>query len=452
MKTSLVAVMMLLCSTWGYVHAAPFEALLIEGGRVMTMDPALGDIEDGDVLIRDGRIVAVGQNLDAGSARRIDARGQVVLPGFVDAHNHLYVTLMRGQFRNGQGQFFPVSARLAAHMTAQDTYVAMRLGALELLNAGITTTGDFFDNVISPAHGEAGVRALEDAGIRATLFYGGPDKTTQRQIDLEQLQALARQQGQDARVRMGLAWRLPRNRDDAANWAMRQREYATAQRLELPVQVHVSGEAQAMFDALIERDYLGPRLTVIHATDARPEQLRALEKAGAALVLTPISEHRVGYGLTRLDHFNGVRRQGLGIDGNALAGSADMFATLRLAALTWSGATHHEGAPPPRALLDIATRGGAEALGLGEQIGTLTPGKRADVQIVALDALNLAGFGGGDPAALLVYSARPENVRTVVVDGHLVKLEGQLQGVELPRVLEDAAASAKQLVRRSGNQ
>jgi cytosine/adenosine deaminase-related metal-dependent hydrolase len=451
-KTSLVAVMMLLCSTWGYVHAAPFEALLIEGGRVMTMDPALGDIEDGDVLIRDGRIVAVGQNLDAGSARRIDARGQVVLPGFVDAHNHLYVTLMRGQFRNGQGQFFPVSARLAAHMTAQDTYVAMRLGALELLNAGITTTGDFFDNVISPAHGEAGVRALEDAGIRATLFYGGPDKTTQRQIDLEQLQALARQQGQDARVRMGLAWRLPRNRDDAANWAMRQREYATAQRLELPVQVHVSGEAQAMFDALIERDYLGPRLTVIHATDARPEQLRALEKAGAALVLTPISEHRVGYGLTRLDHFNGVRRQGLGIDGNALAGSADMFATLRLAALTWSGATHHEGAPPPRALLDIATRGGAEALGLGEQIGTLTPGKRADVQIVALDALNLAGFGGGDPAALLVYSARPENVRTVVVDGHLVKLEGQLQGVELPRVLEDAAASAKQLVRRSGNQ
>ncbi|MDO7911218.1 amidohydrolase family protein [Pseudomonas sp. 22-AL-CL-001] len=450
MKTSLVAVLMLLCSTWGYVHAAPSEALLIEGGRVMTMDPALGDIEDGDVLIRDGRIVAVGQNLDAGGARRIDARGQVVLPGFVEAHNHLYVTLMRGQFRNGQGQFFPVSARLAAHMTAQDTYVAMRLGALELLNAGITTTGDFFDNVISPAHGEAGVRALEDAGIRATLFYGGPDKTTQRQIDLEQLQALARQQGQDARVRMGLAWRLPRKRDDAANWAMRQREYATAQRLELPVQVHVSGEAQAMFDALIERGYLDPRLAVIHATDARPEQLRALEKAGAALVLTPISEHRVGYGLTRLDHFSGVRRQGLGVDGNALAGSADMFATLRLAALTWSGATHDEGAPPPRALLDLATRGGAEALGLGGQIGTLTPGKRADVQIVALDALNLAGFGGGDPAALLVYSARPENVRTVVVDGHLVKLEGRLQGVELPRVLEDAAASAKQLIGRSG--
>lgn len=452
MKTSLVAVLMLLCSTSGYVHAASSEALLIEGGRVMTMDPMLGDIEDGDVLIRNGRIVAVGQNLDAEGARRIDARGQVVLPGFVEAHNHLYVTLMRGQFRNGQGQFFPVSARLAAHMTAQDTYVAMRLGALELLNAGITTTGDFFDNVISPAHGKAGVRALEDAGIRATLFYGGPDKTTQRQIDLEQLQALARQQGQEARVRMGLAWRLPRNRDDAANWAMRQREYATAQRLELPVQVHVSGEAQAMFDALIERGYLDPRLAVIHATDARPEQLRALEKAGAALVLTPISEHRVGYGLTRLDHFSGVRRQGLGVDGNALAGSADMFATLRLAALTWSGATRDERAPPPRALLDLATRGGAEALGLGEQIGTLTPGKRADVQIVALDALNLAGFGGGDPAALLVYSARPENVRTVVVDGHLVKLEGQLQGVELPRVLEEAAVSAKQLIRRSGNQ
>lgn len=456
MKSTITVMLILLCSTWDNVIAAqsaqPAQGLLIQGGRVMTMDPALGDIEGGDVLIRDGRIVAVGRDLDAAGARRIDARGQVVLPGFVDAHNHLYVTAMRGQFRNAQGQFFPVSSSLAAHMSAQDTYSAMHLGALELLHAGITTTGDFFDNVLSPTHGEAGLRALEDAGIRATLFYGGPDKTTKRPIDLDQLQALARQQGKDARVRIGLAWRLPRDRDDAANWAMRQHEYATAKRLGLPIQVHVSGEAHAMFDALIERDYLDPSLTVVHATDARPEQLQALEKAGAGLALTPVSEHRVGYGLTRLDHFSGVRRQGLGIDGNALAGSADMFATLRLAALTWSGATHDERAPQPRELLDLATRGGAETLGLGQQIGTLAPGKRADVQIVALDAINLSGFAGGDPAALLVYSARPENVRTVVVDGHLVKHEGQLQGVDLPGLLNDAAASTRRLLRRAGSQ
>ena len=418
----------------------------------MTMDPALGDIEEGDVLVRDGRIVAVGRNLQAGDARRVDVRGQVVLPGFVDAHNHLYVTTMRGQFRNQQGQFFPVSSRLAAQMSADDTYTAMRLGALELLAGGITTTGDFFDNVLSPAHGEAGLRALQDAGIRATLFYGGPDKTTQQPIDLQQLEALAEKNQGPARVRLGLAWRLPRNRDDADNWAMRQREYDTARRLGLPIQVHVSGEAKPMFDALMQRGYLYPGLTLVHATDATPEQLQALERAGGSLALTPVSEHRVGYGLTRLDHFSAVTRQGLGIDGNALAGSADMFASLRLAALTWSGGLRKEAAADPRALLRLATSGGAEALGRGDEIGSITPGKRADLQIIALDGINLAGFAGGDPAALLVYSARPENVRSVMVDGKLVKQDGKLLASDLPALLQRAAVSAGQMQARAGQQ
>lgn len=178
-------------------------------------------------------------------------------------------------------------------------------------------------------------------------------------------------------MRLGLAWRLPRNREDADNWALSQREYDTARRPRIPIQVHVSGEAQPMLDALIERGYLYPGLTLVHATDATPEQLQALEQAGGSLALTPVSEHRVGYGLTRLDHFSAVTRQGLGIDGNALAGSADMFASLRLVALTWSGGLR-----------------GAEALGLSDEIGSITPGKPADLQIIALNDVNLAGFGG----------------------------------------------------------
>ncbi|BAP45204.1 metal-dependent hydrolase [Pseudomonas sp. StFLB209] len=450
MKSPIAAVLLLLFTLCQSAMAQDSpEAVLIHGGRVMTMDPALGDLDNGEVLIRDGRIVAVGHDLQAGNARRIDARGQVVLPGFVDAHNHLYVTLMRGQFRNQQGQFFPVSSRLAAAMTPEDTYAAMRLGALELLHGGITATGDFFDNVRSPAHGEAGLRALQDAGIRATMFYGGPDKTTRQPIDLQQLQNLARRQGSEARVQLGLAWRLPRDRGDAANWTMRQAEYDTARRLGLPIQVHVSGEPGPMFDALIKRGYLYPGLTIVHATDATAAQLQALEKAGGSLALTPLSEHRVGYGLTALDRFAAVRRQGLGIDGNSLAGSADMFATLRLAALTWSGSQRDERAPDPRSLLAMATRGGAESLGLEKQTGTLAPGKRADVQIIDLTALNLAGFAGGDPAALLVYSARPENVSTVLVDGRVIKQHGRLEGVDMPQLLRESAEAARGLVERS---
>lgn len=420
--------------------------VLIHGGHVMTMDPAVGDIEAGEVLIRGGRIAAVGRGLQAEGARRIDARGQIVLPGFVDTHSHLWITTMRGQFRNAQGQFFPVSSRLAAAMTPADVHTAMFAGVLEQLDGGITTTADFFDNVLTRAHGEAGLRALQEAGGRALLFYGGPDKTTAREIDVEHLGALARAQAPDARVRLGLAWRLPRDRGDAGNWAMRQREYDAARELGLPIQVHVSGEPGPMFDALVERGYLFPGLTVVHATDASPAHLAALEQAGASLALTPLSEHRVGYGLTRLDHFQAVSRQGLGIDGNSLAGSADMFATLRLAALTWSGGARDEGAPDPRALLELATRRGAEAVGLGGEVGTLARGRRADVQIIDPAALNLGGFGGGDPAALLVYSARPENVRTVLVDGRVVKQDGRLVGVDLPALLQRAQASARALL------
>jgi 5-methylthioadenosine/S-adenosylhomocysteine deaminase len=166
-----------------------------------------------------------------------------------------------------------------------------------------------------------------------------------------------------------------------------------------------------------------------------PAQQAALERAGGSLALTPLSEHRVAYGLTRLDHFSPVTRQGLGIDGNSLAGMADMFATMRLAALTWSGGAKDEAAPDPRALLDLATRRGAMTVGLDKDIG--------------LAALNLSGFGGGDPAALLVYSARPENVEAVMVDGRFVKLDGQLVGVDLPAVLARARASAQALLRRA---
>ncbi|MGE8047112.1 amidohydrolase family protein [Pseudomonas monteilii] len=452
MKTRIAALLLMLSSCWEVATATePSGKLLIRGGYVMTMDPSVGDLEGSDVLVEDGRIVDVGRDLQPGNARIVDARGQIVLPGFVDAHSHLYVTTMRGQFRNRDGQFFPVSSRQAAQMSATDTYTAMYLGALELLNGGITSTGDFFDNVLSRAHGEAGLRALNDAGIRATLYYGGPDKTTRNSIDLDQLQTLVDQQGTEHRVRLGLAWRLPRNRDDASNWAMRQQEYDTARRLQIPIQVHVSGEAHSMFDALIKRNFLYPGLGVVHATDAKPEQLQALDKSGGSLVLTPLSEQRVGYGLTRLDHFSGVSRQGLGIDGNALAGSADMFASMRLAALTWSGGSRDEKAPDPRSLLRLATLGGAEALGRADEVGTISKGKRADLQIIARDAINLAGFGGGDPSALLVYSAQPDNVRTVVVDGRILKLDGELQGVDLAQLMQRADASAMQLKQRADN-
>jgi len=451
----LLAMCLVLSAPLGHAVEASRPALLVESGYVMTMAPGVGDLARADVLVRDGRIVAIGPDLDPaahgiGAVERIDARGHLVLPGFVDTHSHLWTTTMRGRFGGTDAtQYFPVSTALGAAATAADTGIAMRLGALELLDGGITTTADFFENVLTPAHAEAGLAALETSGIRARMYYGGRDRTTRNPIDIAHLERLATARPADARVGLGLAWRLPRDRDDDANWAMRQREYDMARRAGLPVQVHVSGEPGPMFDALIDRGYLAPGVEVVHATDATPAQLAALDAAGASLSLTPVSEQRVGYGLTRLAAFAGVDRQGLGIDGNALAGSADMFATMRLAALTWTGDARDETAVQPRRLLELATLGGARALRLENDVGSLAPGKRADLQLLRLDAPHLAGFAGGDPAALLVWSARPSDVATVIVDGIVRKRDGALVGVDMPALVEAANASAAGLLERA---
>ncbi|WP_277977944.1 amidohydrolase family protein [Pantoea endophytica] len=432
------------------VIAAPADTLLIRNGYLMPMTENGGDRPATDILIRNNQIVQIGQNIVAPNAKIIDASGKYVLPGFVDAHNHLWVTTMRGQFRNKQGKFFPVSNKLASAMQPDDVWQAMYSGSLELLQSGVTTTGDFFDNIRGPEWGDAGFKALKQSGIRGIMYYGGPDKTTKNKIDLEHLAQLNKQS--TGRIQLGLGWRIPRDLSSQQNWAMRDKEYKFAIEQKMPIQVHVSGDARAMFDALIDRHYLSPALTVVHASDALPQQLDALQDAGGGLVLTPVSEQRVGYGLTLLNHFNNVKRLGLGIDGNALSGSGNMFETLRTAALTESGEAKDETLPDPHKLLELATRRSAESIGLGSLTGSLETGKRSDIQIINPNTLNMGGYGGGDPAALIVYSAQPENVETVIVDGRVIKDEGKLLGVNMEQLLKATNASARKILERSAVQ
>jgi 5-methylthioadenosine/S-adenosylhomocysteine deaminase len=437
-------------------QAADTEALLIRGAYVMTMDPAVGDLPTADVLVERGRITDVGRDLAIPANTRVIAGGgKVVLPGFVDVHSHLWMTQLRGRYGNTQAsKFFPVTNRLGALYTPEDTRLGVRAGAIEGLSGGITTVVDFFDNVRDRSHADAALAGLRDAKVRGRMLYGAESKTTPDRVDLphlESLQADLTRQDPGSRLSLGLAWRLPPSLDDKQAWQIKLQELDGARRLGLPVAVHLSGTADQaikMFDALIAHKLLGPDMQVVHATDARPDQLDALNRAGASLALTPLTEHRVGYGLTRVSHFARVKRQGLGIDGTALAGASDMFGTMRLAAFTDTGAARDETAISPRRLLELATREGAISIGMGDDIGTVTKGKWADLQVVDMRALNLGPFIGQDPAALLVYSARPENVRTVLVGGQLVKDEGNMVGVDVTALIESIQASARALSER----
>jgi len=437
-------------------QAADTDALLIRGAYVMTMDPAVGDLPIADVLVERGRITDVGRDLAIPANTRVIAGGgRVVLPGFVDVHSHLWITQLRDRYDNTQaGKFFPVTNRLGALYTPEDTRLGVRAGAIEGLSGGITTVVDFFDNVRDRSHADAALAGLRDAKVRGRMLYGAESKTTPDRVDLPHLEALhadLMRQDPGARLSVGLAWRLPPKLDDKQAWTIKLEELAGARRLGVPVSVHLSGtgdQAIKMFDALIARKLLGPDMQVVHATDARPDQLDALNRAGASLALTPLTEQRVGYGLTRVSHFARVKRQGLGIDGTALAGAADMFGTMRLAALTDTGAARDETAASPRRLLELATREGAISLGMGDDIGTVTKGKWADLQVIDMRSMNLGPFIEQDPAALLVYSARPENVHTVLVGGQVVKDEGKMVGVDITALIEGVQASARALSAR----
>ncbi|GHB22988.1 amidohydrolase family protein [Salinicola rhizosphaerae] len=421
----------------------------IEQATIITMDDASNDLTRGDILVRNGVIEQIAPQIDAPDAEIIDGRHRIAFPGLIDAHNHMWQTQMRGMFGQRPGNlFFPLTRELDDAFRPEDVAISEQMSAFENAASGITTSNDFFDNNRSPEYAEAALNALAGSPIRTRLLYGNRSKTATDGIDLEHLGRLQDSWGQRAgrdRLMLGMAWRLPKNLEDEAAMTMKRREFEFARERGLPTAVHVSGEQHhAMFQALIDGGYLYPGLQVIHATDAKAAHLQALKDSGASLALSPLTEHRVAYGLTRYSHFVDVPRLGLGIDGNGLAGSADMFDTMRLMAMTEIGASHDQTAIDTRRLFSMATSGAAESMGISDRVGSLTPGKQADIAMVDTRALNL-GMTGDDPVTLLIFCAKPENVEFVSVGGRAVKREGQLLDLNLDQMLGQVARSIEHL-------
>src|SRR5262249_50228236 len=154
----------------------PRGEFLIRGATVLTLDPNLGDLETGDVHVRDGAIVAIGPRIDLPNAGIMEGRGMLCMPGFVDTHWHLWASLLRPFVRADVNElgYFPVSNRLGHLFTPEDSYRSVTLGIAEALSAGVTTVHNWAHNVRSPDHADAELSAMRDAGIRGRFAYGPP--------------------------------------------------------------------------------------------------------------------------------------------------------------------------------------------------------------------------------------------------------------------------------------
>src|SRR5689334_17877173 len=417
----------------------------IANAYVMTMDASLGDIAGGAVHVRNGEIVAVGKDI-AGGGQHMDANGMIVMPGLVETHWHMWNTLYRS-FSGDKPEegYFPTVARFGQQMQPGDIYASTRLSAAEAINSGMTFVHSWCHNVRSTAHAEADVRALADTGIRARHSCGWPqgmpDTDGAPQAPLESLAKDWKSWSNEGLIQLGMAWR-GQFRAGPIKPEIYQPEFDNARKLGVPITVHVASARKAVnqIEPLYKAKLMGKDVQLIHVLSANAAELDMIKETGAAVSISPGSELRIGYGYPQVSEMlaKGIPL-GISVDTSALTGSSNLFGVLKLARDSENAKAESEFKMSARQALTLGTIGSANSMGLGSQIGSLVPGKRADLIAINPSALNMAVVT--DPAHLVLEATGPENVDTVVIDGRILKRGGKLTAINPATVIAEARAA-----------
>ena len=399
---------------------------VFKSGTIVTMDPNVPNLPMGDVLVEGGRIAAVGANLLVDGAEVIDAAGTIVMPGLVDAHHHMWLSPMRRLMPDVDDLFAyigVVAETLGAHYRPSDMYLGTRLTAVASLDAGITTIIDACHSSRSPEHTDAALDALDDSGIRALHMVGAAmDKkasTGHLPGDLKRL-AVNWNQG-DGLVRVGLFGQLK------LDW------WKVARDLDMRILTEFIGDL-----AKLGPEFAAPGVNV--TINPRSDALFGFDDDGFAY------QRAVDHGLT----------PAIGIDLDTAFGS-DLFGEMHAlfgqqrSAMRYRRFRGEADVPAPipvAAVLRAATVNGARAAGLESEIGTLTPGKQADIIMVRTDSV--AVFPVTNAIGTIVQAVGRSDVDTVMVAGEIRKRAGKLVGVDVARLHAEANASRDHLIAASG--
>ena len=439
-------------------------SLLVRSGRIVTMNDTL-DVIDGDVSIQDGRIVSVGAvDPELRHDRIVDAGGGYVVPGLIQTHIHLCQTLFRGYADDLplldwlRQRVWPMEA---AH-TPASLRAAARLAAVELLSSGTTTVL----TMETVHHTEAVFEAIAEAGLRATIgkcmIDAAPDAPRRLQeatrAALDESVAIARQWhgAANGRLRAAFAPRFAVSCSQAlleavgtlsAEQGLLVHTHASESRDEIALVRERTGAGNIEY--LARSRLASPRLCAAHCVWPDDRELSLLAEHDVKVMHCPSSNLKLGSGIAPVAE---MRRRGitvsLGADGAACNNRLDMFEEMRLAALL-QAVRGTPGALIARDVLWMATRGGARTLGLEAEIGSVEPGKRADLIVVERDRPHLVP--GADPYSTLVYAARGPDVTTTIVDGELLVDRGEPVRLDRAEVVSDARIAGRELRVRSVN-
>lgn len=465
----------------------PGRRYVIRGGAVMSMDPKVGDFAQADVLVEGNKILAVGPNLDTGGATIIDARGRIVMPGFIDTHHHQFETALRGFLADGvlmndstgspSGNltyYEYILQKFAPVYRPEDVYISELFGGLSQLDDGVTTVHDVSQIHHTPEHSDAVIKALMDTGRRAAFGY------------FESAGGVAGNQYPHDAYRLKKQWFS--SSDQLVHMIMGGEVYLgpetysqswkIGRELDLQIAAHIVSPfgMRPIVDELaqgvggVDRDIgFGPDNLFIHMAGMSDMAWQAAKDAGAQVSLSVPIEMNMRHGIPPI-----LKMQSLGMEPSLSVDvectlTADFFTQMRsmmnmqrmvvnqmvleqgdfVYPNQWP--TPAAGTPPllnTRDVLRHATINGAKHLRLDRKVGSLTPGKEADIIILDATALNVAPLNHV-PGAVVSLMERT-NVETVIVAGKVRKWKGQLLNVDVNRLRQELEVSRDYLFSKAG--
>lgn len=447
------------------------ERIIIKNACVLTMDARLGDFTKADVLLEGNKIAQIGPSLNVEDAKTIDAHGKILMPGFVDCHRHMWQTQLRGITADWSLFDYAVGIRsvYSSFYQPEDVYLGCYAGFLEALNAGTSTIVDHCHIMHSPDHSDAAVKAFKDSCMRGIWCYGlfnnpKPEDTAVNNALVEPPQEMLNDvrrikkvhfSATDSLVTMGLGmietdW-FPM---EYTTWQVNLAREIDASKISSHVGMAALSQRTWYIDRLYRAGLLGPDFLFVHGSGLSDKDLKLIKDAGASVVSTPDTELQMGMGFPVLPRLMDAKvKGGLGID-IASNNGADMLTQLRLCLQVQRSLENYKleksGIAPKvinrkvRDFLEAATIGGAKALNLDSKIGSITPGKEADLILIRADTVNMVPVI--DPVASVAFYANVSNVDTVIVQGKILKQNGQLVGINWSDIAQKLKESSDRIV------
>lgn len=429
-------------------------SLLVRGATVLTQNETRERVH-GDVLVKDGVIEAVGTVGTNDADEVIDAEGMILLPGLVNTHNHLSMTLLRGYADDLplekwlQESIWPIEAK----MGEREIRAGAELAALELVAGGTTTFNDMYFKEDVTAH------VMDDAGLRGYAGWGlvdagKVDNDKDPNPAIGHMEAFVKKWAGHPRVRGSPAPHAAYTCNVATykECARIAEEYDVVNHThahETRTEVYdlVTNKGRRPLQYLSEGGSLNERSVLAHCGWITKDEVSKIAQAGAGVAHCPVSNLKLATGAYAPvpELLAAGANVGLGTDGPASNNSHDLFETMKFAALVHK---HHRWDPellPAQVALDLATRGGAKALRLWDHVGSLEVGKRADMVLVNTDAPHLQPMH--DPVSQIVYAARASDVHATIVDGSVLKLGAEFRTLDPATVVQNARDAATRLVR-----